>query len=104
MIVTALLDPAIRAEFEDWHATVHLPRVLAIPGLVSGRSLINPSYAANYAMIYVFESDEALRGALASPEAAEARRDWERWRDHMRDLTVHFYGEYVPARLYLRVN
>lgn len=104
MVVSALLDPAVRAEFDQWHATVHVPRVLAIPGIIGGRQLINPTPVANYAMIYFFESDQALRAALASPEAGEARRDWERWADHMRDLTVHFYDEYQPARLYLRLN
>lgn len=104
MVVSALLDPAVRAEFDDWHATVHVPRVLAIPGITGGLPLINPTATANYAMIYFFESDEALRSALASPEAGEARRDWERWAEHMRDLTVTFFDEYQPARLYLRLN
>lgn len=99
MLVTAQLDPAIRSDFDDWHARVHVPRVLAIPGIVSGRRLSDLSPVANYAMLYVFEDDAALRTALASPEANEAREDWQRWSDHVRDLAIHFYAEYEPPRL-----
>lgn len=104
MLVTAQLDPAIRGEFDDWHARVHLPRVLGIPGIVSGRRLSDPSPAANYAMLYVFADDAALRTALGSAEANEAREDWQRWSDHIRDFTVHFYAEYEPPRLLNQYN
>jgi len=104
MLVTAQLDPAIRNEFDDWHVRTHVPRVLSIPGIVSGHRLSEISPIANYAMLYVFEDDAALRTALASPEANEAREDWQRWSDHIRDLSVNFYAEYEPPRLLNRLN
>jgi hypothetical protein len=104
MLVTAQLDPSVRKEFDDWHARIHVPRVLAIPGIVSGRRLSDISPVANYAMLYVFEDDAALRSALASPEANEAREDWQRWSDHIRDLSINFYAEYEPPRLLNPLN
>jgi hypothetical protein len=92
MLVTAQLDPGVRQEFDRWHAEVHLPRVLAIPGIVHGRRLASPSPSVNYMMLYTFEDEAVLRSALASSEANEAREDWQRWRDHIRDLAVHFYA------------
>ena len=101
MVVTAMLDPAVRDDFEAWHAGVHLPRVLAIPGIERGRRLRNPPSAPNYAMLYVFTDMEALRSALASTEAQEARTDWQRWTAHIRDLAVQFYAEMEsPLPLY----
>ncbi|MGH2600441.1 MAG: hypothetical protein ACRDJ9_13775 [Dehalococcoidia bacterium] len=102
MLVTAQLDPAVRVEFDDWHARVHLPRVLAIPGVLAGRRVADPSPPLNYAMVYVFENDAALRTALTSSEANDARQDWQRWEGHMRDLAVQFYADYEPPRPLLR--
>jgi hypothetical protein len=104
MLVTAVVDPAIRTEFDHWHRSVHLPKVLAIPGIARGTRLRNPGAAVNYATLYQFESDAALRTALASSEAQEARTDWQRWSEHVRDITVHFYGEFEPQRGLFRSN
>ena len=104
MVVTAELDPAVRDDFDAWHAEVHLPRVLAIPGVEGGRRLRNPPAGPNYAMLYVFADMDSLRGALASTEAQEARSDWQRWSAHMRDLTVHFYAEMEPPLPLYRHN
>jgi hypothetical protein len=93
MIVTAAIDPAIRAEFDAWHRDVHLPHVLAIPGIAGGRRLNGPPATPAYGVLYGFEDEAALRSALASSEAQEARADWSRWSDHIRDLTVSFYAE-----------
>ena len=101
MLVTAVVDPAIQAEFDQWHRSVHLPKVLAIPGIARGTRLHNPGRAVTYAALYQFEDDAALRTALASSQAREARTDWHRWNEHVRDIAVHFYGELEPQpRLY----
>lgn len=104
MLVTAVLDPAVASEFDAWHRETHLPRVLAIPGVVRGRRLLSPPSAPNYAAIYVFADDGALRTALASPQAQEARGDWQRWMDHIRDLTVTFYAEFQAQLPLFRGN
>ena len=104
MLVTAVIDPAVQDAFNMWHHEEHLPRVLRIPGIVQGRRLTNPAAAPNYAAIYVFRDDAALRSALASQEAQEARGDWQRWSEHIRDLTVHFYSAFEPAPPLFRQN
>jgi len=104
MLVTAFVDAAVQEEFNAWHRDAHMPLVLSIPGVVSGRRLSGPPFGPNYAAIYVFENDAALRTALASPEAQEARGDWQRWSDRIRDLSVHFYAEYAGARTLYRQN
>lgn len=104
MLVTAVIDPAVRAEFDVWHREVHLPRVLRVPGIVSGRRLRPPPPAPNYMALYVFADDAAVRTAFASSEAQEARDDWQRWADHVRDLTVHLYAELAADRPLLRQN
>jgi uncharacterized protein (TIGR02118 family) len=104
MLVTAEVDPAVQNDFDRWHHAVHMPKVLAIPGIVRGLRLRNPGPAASYAALYQFEDEAALRTALASSEAQEARTDWQRWTEHVRDITVHFYGAYEPRPAYVRLN
>jgi antibiotic biosynthesis monooxygenase (ABM) superfamily enzyme len=104
MLVTAVVAPAVQGEFDAWHRSVHMPKVLAIPGIQRGMRLRNPGAAVTYATLYQFEDEAALRTALASSEAQEARTDWQRWTEHVRDITVHFYGEYEPRPTYVRLN
>jgi hypothetical protein len=104
MVVTASIDPAVRAAFDEWHRDIHLPRVLRIPGIERGWRLTPPRLAPNYAAVYLFREDARIQEALASPEAQEARRDWERWSEHLRDLTVTFYADLRPARALFQYN
>jgi len=99
-----VIDPAIQAEFDHWHRSVHLPKVLSIPGIAAGTRLHSPGAAVTYAALYQFEDDAALRTALASSQAQEARTDWQRWSEHVRDITVQFYGEFEPQRSLFRLN
>jgi hypothetical protein len=104
MLVTAVVDPAIQAEFDAWHRSVHLPKVLSIPGIVRGTRLRSPGPSVTYAALYQFENEAALRTALASSEAQEARTDWQRWSEHVRDITVHFYGQFEALPWLVRLN
>lgn len=104
MFVSAFIDPAVQDEFSVWHRDVHLPRVLSIPGIVSGRRLTTPPESPSYAALYIFENDAALRSALASPQAQQAREDWQRWSDRIRDFSVQFYTEATPSRSIFRRN
>ncbi len=104
MLVTAVVDPAVQGEFDAWHRLVHLPKVLAIPGIARGVRVRNGGAAVTYAALYEFENEGALRTALSSSEAQEARTDWQRWTEHVRDITVHFYGEYEQRPIYTRLN
>jgi hypothetical protein len=78
--------------------------VLAIPGIVRGTRLRCPGSVVTYAALYQFEDEAALRTALSSSEARESRTDWQRWSDHVRDITVQFFGRYEPSRALFRVN
>jgi hypothetical protein len=104
MLVTAIVDPAVRDEFDAWHRDVHLPAVLSIPGIAEGVRLRGPSEAPNYAALYIFSEGADLRTALGSSQAREARAGWERWDGHIRDLTVQFYAGFTPARPLYRQN
>jgi hypothetical protein len=104
MLVTAFIDEAAREAFNVWHRDEHFPRVLSIPGIVRGVRLQNPPAAPNYAAVYVFQDEAAVRVAFSSPEAEQARADWGRWRDSVRDLTVQIYAEYTASRPYFRHN
>ncbi len=104
MLVSAVVDPAVQAEFDLWHREVHLPRVLRVPGIVAGRRLCAPPSAPNYMALYVFEDDAAIRTAFASNEAQQARDGWQRWSDSIRDLTVQLYAEIAAVRPLFRHN
>lgn len=104
MMVSAEVDPAIRDDFDRWHRDEHLPRVLAIPGVVRGRRFSPPPGAPSYLAVYTFADDAAVRLAFASEEAGHARADWERWVESVRDLTVAVYAEIPVDRLINRGN
>lgn len=103
MIVSATVDPAVRAEFDRWLAEVHLPHVLAIPG-ISGARRLRLADRASYSAVYTFADDAAVQRALGSPQAQAARGDWQRWQAHIRDLTVRFYAEAKPSPSLFREN
>lgn len=104
MIVSATVDPAVRAEFDRWLVAVHLPHVLAIPGISGARRLRVAAAHSTYTAVYTFTDDAAVQQALGSPQAQTARGDWERWQAHIRDLTVRFYAEAQPSRVLFRDN
>jgi hypothetical protein len=104
MLVTAVIDDSAREAFNAWHRDEHLPRVLRIPGIARGVRLIPPPTATNYAAVYVFQDEAAVRLAFASPEAEQARSDWDRWRNQVRDLTVQIYAEYTAQLPLFRQN
>jgi uncharacterized protein (TIGR02118 family) len=105
MLLEARVHPARLAEFRRWYAEEHVPRVLAIPGIVEHRALRwGPSPrrdAPNVMSLFLFESAEVIQQALGSREARRARRDWERWAADVRDLTVQVYAN-LDARTIAR--
>jgi hypothetical protein len=46
------VDPAVRAEFEDWHSREHMPERLAIPGFLRGSRWIALSGEPSYFVLY----------------------------------------------------
>src|SRR5436190_15533306 len=96
LLVRARVQPRRLAEFRAWYRRVHLPHVLAIPGIVGYRGL-QPSDGAppgspNVLSVFLFENEGVVQKALQSPEAQRARRDWEEWAEAVRDLSIQIYA------------
>src|SRR5579859_5866139 len=83
LLVRARIDPAALPEFRGWYHRVHLPHVLAIPGVVGYRGLAYgpgaPAGAPNVVSIYLFADESVVQKALGSSEAQRARQDWAEW-------------------------
>jgi hypothetical protein len=108
LLVRARVRPALLAEFRRWYRAVHLPHALQIPGVVEHRSLTfgaqAPRGAPNVLSIFIFADESVIQKALQSAEAAQARRDWERWEEHVRDLSIQVYATFDPATTVRHVN
>ena len=103
--VRARLAPAVMAEFEAWHDTTHLPLVLRIPGIIGARRARGVrDLAGTFLMAFEFEDEAAVQPALASEEAQRARRDWERWRPHLQELSIEIYAHLDPIDMYHHRN
>lgn len=98
LLVHAWVRPALLPEFRRWYASVHVPHVLAIPGIVEYRALTQASLALpgspNVLSMFFFADESVIPKALRSPEAAQARRDWERWAEHVRGLAIQIYAAF----------
>jgi uncharacterized protein (TIGR02118 family) len=98
MLVHARIRPSILSEFKRWYGSVHVPHVLAIPGVIEYRALLPGPRALpgtpNVLSAFVFEDESVIQKALRSPEAALARRDWERWSEHVRGLSIQIYSAF----------
>ena len=44
--------PEVRAEWEDWHSSEHMPERLAIPGFLRGTRWVALSGAPSYFVLY----------------------------------------------------
>jgi hypothetical protein len=75
--------PGMEAEYNEWYDNVHLPQVLAMPGVISAQrfDLLTPESASafpvthRYLAVYEFEGDAdkimlSMREASASGEMA----------------------------------
>ncbi len=101
LLVRARVRPALLTEFRRWYRAVHLPHALAIPGIVGYRALVYgeqaPRGAPNVLSVFLFEDESVIQKALQSSEAEQARRDWERWEEHVRDLSIQVYTTFDAA-------
>lgn len=108
LLVRARVRPARLAEFRAWHATVHVPHVLAVPGIVSYRRLTaGPEIVddgPNHAALFFFRDEEVIQAALSSPQADSARRDWETWASDVRDLSISVFAEMDTRQLLRHLN
>ena len=91
LLVRARVDAGRLDEFRRWHHSVHVPHVLAIPGIVEAIHLRAGVDGPNSLTAYIFQNDAAIQPALSSSEAARARADWQAWLPHLRDLSIQIY-------------
>lgn len=91
MVVQAKIAEAAMPRFNVWYREVHLPHVLAIPGIICGARMRPRPDGPNYMAIYGFRDEAAIQPALISPEADQARGDWETWLGVVDELTVQIY-------------
>ena len=104
LVVRANIEPAILDDFHRWYEEVHLPHVMAIPGIVQAyRSNCHRS-GINWTAVYEMADNASIQVAFASAEANQARQDWERWLPHVSELTVEVYAVLGPLPTYHHWN
>jgi hypothetical protein len=83
LVVDAVIEPSVEAEWNDWYDGKHLPEILACPHFQSGaRYVCDADGVRNYLTIYALSSEEAVR----TPEFAKAR-GWGRFKEKVRYST-----------------
>jgi hypothetical protein len=95
LIVTAEVDAAVEADWNRWYDEVHVPDVLACPGVRGGRRYISSGKpvewergqrreptAKIYTAVYELESP-----AVVETKQFLAMRGWHHFSPHVRSLT-----------------
>jgi hypothetical protein len=95
LIVTAEVDAAVEADWNRWYDEVHVPDVLACPGVVAGRRYVSVGDISEsdrgerrqtarklYTTVYELESP----AAVTSKEFV-AMRGWHHFAPHVRSQT-----------------
>jgi hypothetical protein len=88
LVASMTPDPADEAEFNDWYDNEHLPRLRAVPGVISGRRFraTDTESERRYLSLYHLRDAGVSR---SEAWAAAANTPWtERMRPRLRDLLV----------------
>lgn len=94
LIVRARVEASAMAEFSQWHRNVHMPNMLAIPGVVAGRTVSRAGEGpVNWLSVFEFAANSEIQAALQSWQAQRAREDWGKWADSVSDLSIEIYAE-----------
>ncbi len=91
-------------EFERWYCREHLPHVMAIPGVVKAFRAQCHRRGVNWTALYEMSDDASVQKAITSPQADTARRDWEKWAEHVGDVTVEIYAALGPLSVFHHWN
>ncbi len=91
-------------EFERWYCREHLPHVMAIPGVVKAFRAQCHRRGVNWTALYEISDDASVQKAITSPQADTARRDWEKWAEHVGDVTVEIYAALGPLSVFHHWN
>lgn len=104
LVVRASIDPTVMDEFLAWYRKVHLPHVMAIPGMVNAYRADCRRRGVNWAALYELAEDASVQAAISSPQADTARRDWERWLPYASDVSVEVYAALGPVATFHHWN
>jgi hypothetical protein len=96
LVVRASIEPGVMDEFLRWYVQVHLPHVMAIPGIERAYRSNCHRAGVNWTALYEIKDDASVNVAITSSEADRARQDWERWLPHVQDLSVEVYAALGP--------
>ena len=104
LVVKATLEPTAVDTFRRWDQEEHLPHMMCIPGIGGAYHLRRGDAANGHMAVFSFASEEAVRAALASNEAQQARADWVPWLRDVTGLSVEIYAEIAPLPAYSHWN
>lgn len=106
LVVRAVIEPDVLGMFRSWYRRVHLPHMLRIPGIVGAFTLRRGTgdSGSDYLAAFPFSDDKAIRRALASPQAAEARQDWLPWMPYVSQISIEIYADLAPLPAYRHRN
>ena len=96
LVVTAEVDPEVEGEWNRWYDTVHVPDVLACPGVRGGQRYVSSGEVSEsargtvertarriYTTIYELDSPAATTTA-----EFKAMRGWHQFAPHVRSRTL----------------
>ena len=92
IVVQAYIDPSVRQEFERWFRKVHLPRVLATPGMLRVYRADCRRPGVNWSAAYVLINDAAISTVWEGRAAEACRRDWRPWLPYMENFRMEVYA------------
>ena len=104
LVVRASVEPSMMEEFGRWYCREHLPHVMAIPGVVKAFRATCHRRGVNWTALYEMSDDGSVQKAITSPQADIARRDWEKWAEHVGDVTVEIYAALGPLSVFHHWN
>jgi quinol monooxygenase YgiN len=101
IVVRAQVEPEAMARFLRWYQRVHLPHVLAIPGIVRAFRADCHRRGVNWAAVYELRDEAAIQEAFQSTQAQAAREEWEPWLEtHVHEVSVEVYAGLPPILTY----
>ncbi len=92
MEVRVNMAPEKEQEFNTWYNNVHVPEILAVPGIISGRRFQRVSGdKIKYMALYELESLDALKS-----EAYKQARGWGEFEPYISNQSWNVYRQIYP--------
>lgn len=91
------IPPEVEEEFNRWYNQEHVPNLLGVPGVLSGRRYVvkeGKEGLPKYMALYELESEGVMKTEAFS-QAADT--EWTRkMRPHFRNQSITFYRQIFP--------